>query len=59
MSQADRYKALLEDYQYVQSKLFANKWMLTIDPSGWLIFKDGSKYNTANGGTINPGDIIV
>jgi len=59
MTQADRYKALVDALKFVESKLFADQWMLNINPESWIIFKDGSKYNMTSGGTINPGDIIV
>jgi len=31
----------------------------TVQSDGWIHFEDGSKYNTANNQTINPGDIVI
>lgn len=59
MSDADNYKMLKsKGFHRLASEWYSSHGSSLIDLNGWLYFKDGSKYNTENGGTINPGDII-
>lgn len=57
-SQADFYK-LLKNQGFTMTAQEHAHQCGTTNPDGWIRFKDGSRYNTANNQTINPGDIVI
>lgn len=54
---AEQYKTLKQQGFLKLAQEFAEEFG-NLNPDGWIYFQDGSKYNTENGGTINPDDIV-